>query len=157
MEFLYEMAFVVIACLIFSLIEAFLVLPGHLGHSYILRTKDAVNKSMAIRCTLDKGIAYVRDQLYGRLLKWMIRWHWYVVVFLPVALIILTAGLIQGGLIKFTFFPAIPFDYFSIDVAFTPGTGEKNRITSYNVCYTKLLRNLPENRRQCFSRKKAGP
>ncbi len=125
MEFLYEMAFVVIACLIFSLIEAFLVLPGHLGHSYILRTKDAVNKSMAIRRTLDKGIAYVRDQLYGRLLKWMIRWHWYVVVFLPVALIILTAGLIQGGLIKFTFFPAIPFDYFSIDVAFTPGTGEK--------------------------------
>ena len=31
LEMMREMAFVVISCLLFSLVEAFLVLPGHLG------------------------------------------------------------------------------------------------------------------------------
>ena len=43
----------------------------------------------------------------------------------PLALIIITAGLFQGGLIKSTFFPAIPFDFFNVNIAFTPGSGEK--------------------------------
>lgn len=36
LEMMREMAFVVIACLSFSLIEAFILLPGHLGHNNIL-------------------------------------------------------------------------------------------------------------------------
>ena len=36
----------------------------------------------------------------------------------------ITAGLFQGGLIKGTFFPAIPFDQFTVDLAFKPGSGE---------------------------------
>ena len=36
LEMMREMAFVVISCLLFSLVEAFLVLPGHLGHKNIL-------------------------------------------------------------------------------------------------------------------------
>ena len=36
MEMMREMAFVVIACLSFSLFEAFIILPGHLGHKRVL-------------------------------------------------------------------------------------------------------------------------
>ena len=36
MEMMQEMAFVVIACLAFSLFEAFIVLPAHLGHEHVL-------------------------------------------------------------------------------------------------------------------------
>lgn len=36
MEMMKEMAFVVISCLVFSLFEAFIILPGHLGHDTIL-------------------------------------------------------------------------------------------------------------------------
>ncbi|MBN1598169.1 MAG: efflux RND transporter permease subunit [Bacteroidales bacterium] len=125
MEFMFQMAFVVIISLFFSLIEAFLVLPGHLGHGYILRSKDVVSKSITIRSTLDKIIAYMRDRIYGSILRWVIRWRWYVAGFIPIALILLTIGMFLGGIIKSTFYPVIPFDFFSIDIAFTPGSGEK--------------------------------
>lgn len=36
MEMMREMAFVVISCLVFSLLEAFIILPGHLGHKKVL-------------------------------------------------------------------------------------------------------------------------
>ncbi|MCR9173698.1 MAG: efflux RND transporter permease subunit [bacterium] len=36
MELIKEMSFVVIACLAFSLFEAFIILPGHLGHDNVL-------------------------------------------------------------------------------------------------------------------------
>lgn len=124
MEFMHEMAFVVIASLGFSLIEAFLVLPAHLGHSYILRARDAKEQSKSIRQRLDNGIAYVRDRVYGKLLKWVIKWRVYV-VFIPVGLGIITVGLFGGGLIQMTPFPVVPFDSFDIDIAFTPGSGEK--------------------------------
>jgi multidrug efflux pump subunit AcrB len=127
MEFMHEMAFVVIASLAFSLVEAFLVLPAHLGHSYILRTRDAKEKSKNIRQRLDAGIAHVRDKIYGRLLKWVIKWRIYVVI-IPVALFLITAGLFGGGMIKWTFFPVVPFDFFDVDVAFTPGSGEKQTL-----------------------------
>jgi multidrug efflux pump subunit AcrB len=109
-------------------VEAFLVLPAHLGHSYILRTRDAKEKSKNIRQRLDAGIAHVRDKIYGRLLKWVIKWRIYVVI-IPVALFLITAGLFGGGMIKWTFFPVVPFDFFDVDVAFTPGSGEKQNIS----------------------------
>lgn len=37
MEMMQEMAFVVIACLAFSLFEAFIILPAHLGHENVLK------------------------------------------------------------------------------------------------------------------------
>lgn len=40
MELIKEMSFVVIACLAFSLFEAFIVLPGHLGHDSVLEDND---------------------------------------------------------------------------------------------------------------------
>lgn len=43
MEMMQEMAFVVIACLAFSLFEAFIILPAHLGHDNVLQDeKDKV-------------------------------------------------------------------------------------------------------------------
>lgn len=42
LEMMREMAFVVIACLSFSLFEAFILLPGHLGHNSVLKeNKDS--------------------------------------------------------------------------------------------------------------------
>ena len=38
-----EMAFSVIACLLFSLIEAFLILPSHLASDKILKSKENEN------------------------------------------------------------------------------------------------------------------
>lgn len=40
MEMMQEMAFVVIACLSFSLFEAFIILPAHLGHDSVLKDES---------------------------------------------------------------------------------------------------------------------
>lgn len=120
MEFMHDMAFVVIVSLGFSLFEAFFVLPSHLSHSWVLRKEGRKAK---FRQKVESFIHFLREKIYGKVLKWIIRWKW-VVVFSPIALVIITAGLIQGGFIKYTFFPNITFDTFSVNFAFTPGTGE---------------------------------
>ncbi len=124
MEMMYEMAFIVTFALGFSLLEAFFVLPAHLGSHNTLRSQENGGNSNSIRKKLDKVIFVLRDKLYNKILKNVIRWRW-IVVTVPVALILITIGLIGGTVIKSTFFPAIQFDFFSLNVAFKPGSGEK--------------------------------
>jgi len=124
MEYMAEMAFVVIFSLLFSLIEAFFVLPAHLASPYILRSKA---RAGIVRKILDKGVNFMRYKMYAATLKFAIKWRW-VAIITPLALIIITVGLFGGGLIKATFFPAIPFDFFSVNLAFTPGSGEKQTL-----------------------------
>ncbi|TAJ13215.1 efflux RND transporter permease subunit [Marinilabiliaceae bacterium JC017] len=125
MEFLYEMAFVVVFSLGFSLIEAFFVLPTHIGTPHILKrnTKD-VSLGNKIRNQLESMVFFLREKLYGKLLRGIIHWR-YVALFVPVTLILITAGLFNGGFIASTFFPNIPPDNFNVNVSFTPGEGEQ--------------------------------
>ena len=142
MEFMFEMAFVVIFSLLFSLAEAFFVLPAHLGNSKVLnRNKDRAGAGF--RTKLDNIISYMREKLYGRLLKFVIKWRWVVIV-TPVVLIIITAGLFGGGFIKATPFPAMSFDFFSVDIAFKPGDGAK-RTDEYLQNFDKLIWEVNED------------
>ena len=127
MEFLYEMAFVVVFSLGFSLLEAFFVLPAHVGTSHVLRSQKRAGRGAKIRQFLNKGVAFMRYKLYGRLLKKIIKWRW-IAVSLPISIIIITVGLFIGGFIKATFFPAITFDNILVNIAFKPGSGEKQTL-----------------------------
>ena len=123
MEFFYEMAFIVVFSLGFSLIEAFFVLPAHLSSSHILRRNED-KKSGNIRAKLDRVIYVMRDIIYKNVLESIIKWRW-IVAAVPIALILITVGMINGALIRTTFFPTIAFDMFNVNIAFTPGAGEK--------------------------------
>lgn len=124
MEMMFEMAFVVVFSLLFSLAEAFFVLPAHVGSKWVLRKSPGNSRWMKIRRSLDRVMDFLKYTLYGPSLKYMIKWK-YVFIITPLALIMITIGLFQGGVIKSTFFPAIPFDFFNVNIAFTPGSGEK--------------------------------
>ncbi|MBE9491943.1 MAG: efflux RND transporter permease subunit, partial [Bacteroidetes bacterium] len=124
MEMMFEMAFVVIFSLLISLLEAFFVLPAHVGTSFILRSKESHSLGARIRRKLDKMVNFLKHKVYSGILKFAMRWK-YIMLFIPVALIMITIGLFQGSIIKSTFFPAIPFDFFSVNIAFTPGSGEQ--------------------------------
>ena len=127
MEFMYEMAFVVVFSLVFSLLEAFFVLPAHLGSSKILRRNAKENTGKKIRGFLDRGLNFLRARVYGTLLKFIIKWK-YVFAFMPIVFVMITIGLFGGGFIKSTFFPSIPFDQFNVDIAFKPGSGERQTL-----------------------------
>jgi multidrug efflux pump subunit AcrB len=131
MEFMFEMAFVVVFSLIFSLLEAFFVLPAHLSSSWVLRRNVRQNTGKKIRDVLDRAVDFMRVKIYGRTLKFVMKWR-YVAIFTPVFLFMVTIGLFKGDLIKATFFPAIPFDQFNVDLAFKPGSGEAQTLESLN-------------------------
>ncbi len=124
LEFMKEMAIVVIFSLLFSLFEAFFVLPAHLAHKWVLNKNIKDTPIQKFRRKLEAGIDMFRVNIYGRLLKKIIKWRWFVIT-IPVALFVITIGMVFGGVIRATFFPAIPFDTFNINIAFKPGTGEQ--------------------------------
>jgi len=129
MEFMYEMAFVVVFSLAFSLLEAFFVLPAHLGSSRVLRRNVRQNTGKMVRDVLERLLNFLKRKVYGNFLKFILEWR-YVALFVPILLIMVTSGLFQGDLIKATFFPAIPFDQFNVDIAFKPGSGEAQTLES---------------------------
>lgn len=123
MEMMYEMAVIVCLSLTFSFLEAFFVLPAHLGNEHVLSTKSLHSKSRGIRKYTEGFFSWLRDYAYDRVLKLVIEWR-YIVLGIPVAMVIITLGLIGGQFIKTTFFPRMEFDSFNINIAFTPGSGE---------------------------------
>ncbi|MCF8302722.1 MAG: efflux RND transporter permease subunit [Bacteroidales bacterium] len=130
MEFMYEMAFVVIFSLLFSLVEAFFVLPAHVGNPRVLSREKLLkrrNGKKGIHHRLENSILNFRNIYYGAFLRYIIRWK-YIFLALPIGLFIITIGLFRGGIIQTTFFPAVSFDTFRVDVAFTPGSGEKKTL-----------------------------
>jgi multidrug efflux pump subunit AcrB len=146
MEFMYEMAFVVIFSLFFSLGEAFFVLPAHLGNKWVLNREK---RASGFRRHLDRWIAYMREKLYGNLLKFVLKWRW-VFIITPIALIIITVGLFGGGLIKATPFPNISFDFFDIDFAFKPGEGSK-KTEEYLVKFDEQVWEVNEDLKEEFN------
>jgi len=132
MEMMREMAIVVIVCLLFSLLEAFFVLPAHVSSSRVLDQKSLTKKNSGIRKHLESFISWLRDNIYSKLLVKILNWRYVVILGLPVSLILITVGLIGSGMIKTTVFPALEFDSFDINIAFTPGSGEKQTLECLN-------------------------
>ncbi len=124
MEMMYHMAIVVVASLFFSLFEAFFVLPAHLSSNMILSRKSLEKKKRGIKKYFERFIIWLRDDIYHHILIWLLKWR-HAVIGIPVALFLITVGLVAGGHIKNTFFPMVDFDNFEVNIAFTPGDGEK--------------------------------
>ena len=121
-DFIGEMSVVVIASLGFSLIEAFVVLPMHLASKKILNPETKHQRSWSQNLFL-----IVRRRFYDTILNSILRSRMaiYLSVFIGFFVVpAITFTMIGTGQIKTTFFPSIPFDEFSIDVAFKPGERE---------------------------------
>jgi multidrug efflux pump subunit AcrB len=127
MEMMLHVAIVVIASLVFSLFEASLVLPAHLGSDWVLDRKRLERKPRGIKKYSEQFIVWLRDRVYHYFLNWLVKWR-YIAMTFPIALVLITAGLFMGGQIRSTFFPSIDFDNFTLNIAFTPGDGEKQTL-----------------------------
>jgi len=127
MEMMLHVAIVVIASLGFSLFEAFLVLPAHLGSDWVLNRKKQEAKQRGLAKYFHRFIVWLRDRVYHYFLNWLVKWR-YIAASFPIALVLITIGLFAGGHIRNTFFPMVDFDNFTLNVAFTPGDGERQTI-----------------------------
>ncbi|MEQ6118083.1 efflux RND transporter permease subunit [Reichenbachiella sp. MALMAid0571] len=118
-----EMAIVVIACLGFSLIEAFFVLPSHLAHKWVLSEGNKKGWYYSFRSGMEKYIDFVRYKMYGPFVRRLLVHRW-VSFTVPLVFIILVMGLFAGGIIKFTPFSRPPIDDINVDIVLKPGTHE---------------------------------
>lgn len=90
---------VLIAVLAVSLIEAFFILPNHLGHS--LRARRTPNR---FRRWFDSAFDTVRERGLGRLVDFAVR-HRYGAVGLTLVALVTSAGVMQGGHLRYQAFP----------------------------------------------------
>ncbi len=131
-DFFSEMAFIVVATLAVSLIEALIILPSHIGHSKALSHKYKKNK---LELALDKGMAYAREKLYRPLLSFALR---YKVLSLSIimALFLMTLGAMQGKIIRISYFPFIDRDNFEVSLKMPAGT--RDSITQFHLNEIRL-------------------
>jgi multidrug efflux pump subunit AcrB len=127
MEMMFEMALIVIFSLAISLFEAFLVLPAHLGNKHVLNRKIFIKKDKGLKKYTERFFNWLRDYAYDRVIRLVVEWR-YIVIGVPFAMMLITGGLIGGQIIKTTFFPRMEFDSFNVNIAFTPGSGERQTL-----------------------------
>lgn len=144
-EFLRDMAFVVIFSLGFSLLEAFFVLPAHLASKHVLKVKKENTRSYKIRKTLNGAIDWMREKLYAPMLRFTMQYR-AISIAMVTAFVVIIIGLLQGGLIKATFFPNIPFNSFNVNISFKPGERE-DKVEKYLVRFEDAIWNVNEELR----------
>ncbi|MFH1700264.1 MAG: efflux RND transporter permease subunit [Candidatus Zixiibacteriota bacterium] len=119
-KFIWQMALVVGASLMFSLVEALLILPSHLAHSKGLRLHS---EDPPIRKKIEKFIHKLTHDIYSPILKTTLKYKWLVIAS-PIALALMTIGLVFGGHIGATFFPYVDSDVIPVNVSLVSGRQE---------------------------------
>ena len=111
--------FIVIPTLMFSLIESKLVLPYHVSH--YRPPREGRRKSLPVRVWdgffgfFGNGLDQFIHRVYRPMFLFVLEWR-YLTLAVAVATLLLTAGLVAGGLIGFTYFPEIESDYVVVDL-----------------------------------------
>ncbi|MFT7155591.1 MAG: multidrug efflux pump subunit AcrB [Parvicella sp.] len=121
MAMMEEMAFSVVACLAFSLVEAFLVLPSHLANKKMLEPSK-IKGYQKVRNRIEGVITKMRNA-YERLLTYVVKRYRYF-VWGPMLFIGFVIFLFNIGYIKWAFYPKIPFNDIQVDFAYQPGDRE---------------------------------
>ena len=115
---LFDIPMVVVCVIIASLVESFLVLPGHLRHAFEnLRKRPA---SM-IRSRMDAAFARFRDGRFRSLVTTSVANPW-ITLSIAVALLLVSIGLFAGGRLAFHFLPTPEGKLVYASVSFVAGT-----------------------------------
>ncbi len=118
---LFTIPLVIVCVIIASLIESFLVLPGHLRHSF---RKLHHGKPSRLRRRLDQGFENFRDRFFRPLVTWGIYNRWSTLA-AAMGTLVLSIGLLVGGRMDFTFFPTPESATVFASVSFVAGSPKK--------------------------------
>ena len=119
-DFFREMAIVVIFSLVFSLIEGVVILPTHVAHSKALSPERQPNR---LQQWFEKLMFALRDRIYAPVLRFAMTYRTLTLAICLTSLL-LTFGMIAGGIIGTTFFPNIERDDIQVTVQMPAGTRE---------------------------------
>ena len=121
-QFFSAIGWVVILCLMFSLVESKLILPAHLAHMKIKHyEKDTHNVFVRFQRFFSEGLHHFVDDRYAPLLKKALQ-HRYLTLSIFISMLILSIGLLAGGILRFVFFPDITADFLQVNLEMNEGT-----------------------------------
>ncbi|WP_372748491.1 efflux RND transporter permease subunit [Litorivivens sp.] len=112
-----NIAFVVIACLFFSLVETKLILPTHLRHIDV--HKERRGPIAAIQNGFDRMLKGFIYHVYRPVLQWLLAYR-YIALAMFIASFMIVLSMIPAGLVRFVFFPDIPSDEIRIVLRLPP-------------------------------------
>ena len=153
-SFFEAMGFVVIACLIFSLIESKLILPAHLARASIapIDEDDLFRPErpiplrergprffLKLQRHVQHGLKKFIDRVYEPLLERAVD-NRGITLTIFVAVFILTMGLLGSGVTRFVLFPDIPQDFVEVDLVMQDGTSPEVRNAAAARIEQTLLR-----------------
>lgn len=116
-QFIRAIPAVVVAVLIASLVECFLILPGHMRHALRTRGKGASR----LRLIFDQKFNYFQSHLFKRTVELAVNWR-YATLAAAVAMLIIAIGFFLGGRIGFNFFPSPEANVVNANIVFAPGS-----------------------------------
>jgi len=125
-KFISILPVVVISCLAVSLVECLILLPAHLSHLPDLNAEEQNMSKLQRRIDVvhritSRGLEWFVMNMYYPFLRHALNWR-YVSLCTAIALLLITVGLVRGGIIKFQVFPAIDGFIMTSQVEFPAGT-----------------------------------
>ncbi len=125
-KFIAIMPAVVIACLTVSLAECLLMLPSHLSHLPDLNEAEGpgnpvVRRLEQIRQATADGMEWFVQRLYKPFLSKVLHWR-YVSLCAAIAILLLSLGLVESGILKFEVMPEIDGFIMTATVEYPNGT-----------------------------------
>ena len=113
----HSMSWVVVFCLLFSLIESKLILPAHLSLMNSRGERGAPTR------WADKKLKNFIETSYKPFLNKAIEYRYSTIAFF-VGLLILTGGLFSSGMVRFVFFPDMDMPFLNANVQMLEGVPE---------------------------------
>jgi len=121
-QFFSAIGWVVILCLMFSLVESKLILPAHLAHMKVRHyDKETHNFLIRFQRFFSEGLHHFVDNFYLPLLRKSLQRR-YLTLAIFISALILSVGLLLGGLLRYVFFPDMAADFLMVSVEMNDGT-----------------------------------
>lgn len=111
-----DIPMIVTIAIIASLIECFLILPGHLSHSHH-------KKDRPMRQKMDAGYNKIRDNYFRPMIRWSLT-HRTILIAVIVANFIIAVGMITSRTVPFQFQPSVESPSLSVSVTFAEGVNQ---------------------------------
>lgn len=123
-KFIKVIPLVVICILAVSLIESLFVLPAHLGFGDSDKDKtrsQQPGRIEQIRLSIIRGLEWFVSGPYCRLLNFCTSRR-YATIATAIAVLLVTVGLVKGGIVKFRFMPEVDSDVITVELRMPRGT-----------------------------------
>ena len=121
-QFFAAIGWVVVICLLMSLVESKLILPAHLAHMRVKKFEpDTRNRFIRFQRGFSDTLYRLVDNIYLPSLRVMLK-HRYIAFAGFISVLILSFGLMAGGFLRVVFFPDFASDFVRVDLEMNEGT-----------------------------------